>query len=151
MPRQHPTGDYAITSMYSVPDDAWYLELDLIAGQRHLVTAIVPDEDPAREPTISFNPREGHVDLPYDVIRWFMDQVDAEIRTSRAWMRLRPDLVEVIHQLRQEHMSVIDDADFPHVLAGLRATLPEADLPAVLEAAFGRNPDGTSVDYTQGP
>ncbi|MFB7338333.1 hypothetical protein ACFC00_43120 [Streptomyces adustus] len=42
----HPDGDYAITAMYSVPDDARYLELDLVAEQRDLVTAIVPDEDP---------------------------------------------------------------------------------------------------------
>ncbi|WP_405874256.1 hypothetical protein OHB11_37615 [Streptomyces zaomyceticus] len=87
---RHPDGDYAITAMYSVPDEAWYLELDLVAGQRKLVTAIVPDEDPAREPTLCFNPHAGHADIPYEVMRWFMDQVDQEIRTSRAWMGLRP-------------------------------------------------------------
>ncbi|MFF3941384.1 hypothetical protein [Streptomyces phaeofaciens] len=145
MPLSHPDGDYAITAMYSVPDDAWYLELDLVAGQRNLVIAIVPDEDPAREPTVCFNPRGRHVDVPYKVMRWFMDQVDEEIRTSRAWMRLRPELVEIIYQLRQEHMGVIDDDTFTDVLAELRATVPEADLPAVLEAAFGRNPDGTTI------
>ena len=142
---RHPDGDYAITAIYSVPDDAWYLELDLVAGQRNLVIAIVPDEDPAREPTVCFNPRGRHVDVPYKVMRWFMDQVDEEIRTSRAWMRLRPELVEIIYQLRQEHMGVIDDDTFTDVLAELRATVPEADLPAVLEAAFGRNPDGTTI------
>ncbi|MEU5539193.1 hypothetical protein [Streptomyces sp. NPDC020362] len=149
MPIQHPKGDYAITAMYSVPDDAWYLELDLVAGQRNLVTAIVPDEDPAREPTVCFNPHGPHVDVPYEVIRWFMDQVDAEIRTSRAWMRLRPDLVEIICQLRREHMGAIADDTFRHVLAEVRATVPEADLPAVLEAAFGRKPDGTTMDQPQ--
>lgn len=131
-------GDYAITSMYSVSDDAWYLELEHVAGQRHLATAIVPDEDPAREPTVRFHPGGGRTELPYEVVRWFMDRVDAEIRGSRAWMRLRPELVEVIHRLRREHMGSVDDEDFPEVLAELRATLPEADLPAVLEAAFGR-------------
>ncbi|MFI5722295.1 hypothetical protein [Streptomyces cyaneofuscatus] len=30
----HPGGDYAITEMYSVPDDAWYLQLDLVRDQR---------------------------------------------------------------------------------------------------------------------
>ncbi|MGW7090688.1 hypothetical protein [Streptomyces sp. NPDC054874] len=44
----HPGGDDAITEVYSVPDDARYLELDLVPDQRVLVTAIVPDEDPAR-------------------------------------------------------------------------------------------------------
>lgn len=148
---RHPDGDYAITTMYSVPDDAWYLELDLVAGQRTLVTAIVPDENPAREPTVCFNPHAGHADVPYEVMRWFMHQVDEEIRTSRAWMRLGPNLVEVIYQLRQEHMGVIDDDDFPQVLADVRTTVPEEDLPAVLEAAFGRNPDGTTMDHPQTP
>ena len=31
---RHPDGDYTITAMYSVPDDAWYLELDLVANQQ---------------------------------------------------------------------------------------------------------------------
>ncbi|MFE3073555.1 hypothetical protein [Streptomyces sp. NPDC059247] len=148
---QHPDRDYAITVMYSVPDDAWYLELDLVAGQRTLVTAIVPDEDPAREPTVCFNPHAGHVDVPYQVMRWFMHQVDEEIRTSRAWMRLRPELVEIIYQLRQEHMGVINDAEFPQVLADVRTMVSEEDLPDVLEAAFGRNPDGTTMDHPQAP
>ncbi|MGW1188840.1 hypothetical protein [Streptomyces sp. NPDC002559] len=148
---RHPDGDYAITAMYSVPDDAWYLELDLVAGQRNLMTAIIPDEDPAREPTVCFNPQAGHVDVPYEVVRWFMHHVDEEIRTSRAWMRLRPELVETVCRLRQEHMGAIDDDDFPRVLAEVRATVPEADLFAVLEAAFGRNPDGTLVDHPQAP
>ncbi|MEU2283675.1 hypothetical protein ABZ614_17380 [Streptomyces sp. NPDC013178] len=151
MPFPHPDGDYAITAMYSVPDDAWYLELDLVAGQRNLVTAIVPDEDPAREPTVCFNPHGPHVDVPYEVMRWFMDQVEEEIRTSRAWMRLRPDLVEVIHGLRQEYLGVIDDDDFARVLAEVRDAVPEADLPAVLAAAFGRKPDGSAVDHRQAP
>ncbi|MZF58538.1 hypothetical protein GTX53_32690 [Streptomyces sp. SID5594] len=136
-----PGGDYAITEMYSVPDDAWYLELDRVRGRRTLVTAIVPDEDPAREPTVWFDSRGPHPDIPYEVMRWFMDPVDAEIRTSRAWIRLRPELVAVIHDLRQEHMGAIDDADFPHVLDQVRAAVPEADLPAVIEAAFGRHLD----------
>ncbi|MFJ9870164.1 hypothetical protein [Streptomyces sp. NPDC101165] len=149
MPFPHPNGDYAITTMYSVPDDAWYLELDLVAEQRNLVTAIVPDEDPEREPTVCFNPHGRHLDVPYEVMRWFMDQVEQEIRTSRAWMRLRPELVEVIYQLRQEHLGVIDDDDFRDVLAEVSAAVPQADLPAVLEAAFGRKPDGTTIDQGQ--
>ncbi|MEU9878052.1 hypothetical protein [Streptomyces phaeochromogenes] len=146
MPVPHSNGEYAITAMYSVPEDAWYLELDLVAGQRTLVTAIVPDENPARVPTVCFNPGGRHVDVPYEVMRWFMDQVDEEIRTSRAWMLLRPELVEAIYQLRQEYMGVIDDDDFPDALAEVRVAVPAADLPAVLAAAFGRRPDGTTLD-----
>ncbi|MGW6707610.1 hypothetical protein ACWGDE_22345 [Streptomyces sp. NPDC054956] len=148
MPIPHPNGHYAITAMYSVADDAWYLELELAAEQLHLVTAVVPDEDPAREPTVCFDPRGRHLEVPYEVMRWFMDQVDEEIRSSRAWMQLRPELVEVIYRLRQEYMGLIDDEDFPQVLAEIRAALPEADLPAVLSAAFGLNPDGTTVDHS---
>ncbi|MFD7966311.1 hypothetical protein ACFV5J_36555 [Streptomyces zaomyceticus] len=148
---RHPDGDYAITAMYSVADDAWYLELDLVAGQRTLVTAIVPDEDPAREPTLRFNPHPGHAAIPYEVVRRFMDQVDEEIHTSRAWMGLRPELVEIIHRLRQEYMGVIDDDDFPQVLADLRTTVPEEDLPVILEAAFGRHPDSTTTEHPQTP
>ncbi|MFD6326441.1 hypothetical protein ACFWOL_27070 [Streptomyces sp. NPDC058442] len=148
---RHPDGDYAITVMYSVPDDAWYLELDLVAVQRALVTAIIPDEDPARGPTVCFDPHAQHADVPYEVMRWFMHQVDEEIRTSRAWMRLRPELVEIIHRLRQEYLGVIDDDDFPRVLADVRTTVSEEDLPAVLEAAFGRNPDGTTMDHSRTP
>ncbi|MFC9247695.1 hypothetical protein ACFT7S_27915 [Streptomyces sp. NPDC057136] len=146
MPLPHPNGDYAVTAMYSVPDDAWYLELDLVADQRTLVIAIVPDEDPAREPTVCFDPCGRHVDIPYEVMRWFMDQVEEEIRTSRAWMRLRPELVEVIVGLRQEYLGAIDDNEFGHVLTEVRTTVPEADLPTVLAAAFGRRPDGTTTD-----
>lgn len=147
MPVPHPNGEYAITAMYSVPDDAWYLELDLVAGQRTLVTAIVPDEDPARDPTVCFDPGGQHVDIPYEVMRWFMDQVEDEIRTSRDWMLLRPELVEAICRLRQEYMGVIDDDNFPVVLAEVRVAVPAADLPAVLAAAFGRKPDGTTLDH----
>ncbi|MEV3929874.1 MULTISPECIES: hypothetical protein [unclassified Streptomyces] len=142
----HPTGDHSITTMYSVPDDAWYLELDLVATRRALVLAIVPDEDPAREPTVCFDRTGEHLDIPYSVIRWFMEQVEAEIRTSRAWMRLRPALVEVVHGLRQEYLGVISDDEFHDVLRQVRTEVPEDDLPAVLAASFGRRPDGTTTD-----
>ncbi|MFF0415546.1 hypothetical protein ACFYUY_34580 [Kitasatospora sp. NPDC004745] len=144
-----PSRDYAITAMYSVPDDAWYLELDLVREQRAVVTAVIPDEDPACEPTVCFDPQGRHLDIPYEVMRWFMDQVAEEIRTARAWMRLRPELVEVVHRLRQEYLGCVDDTDFPDVLAEVRAAVPDADLPAVLAAAFGREPDGSFMDGTQ--
>lgn len=64
-------------------------------------------------------------------------------------MRLRPDLVEAIHRLRQAHWGTVDDDEFPRLLAGVRTDIAEADLPAVLAAAFGRNLDGTPVDDVQ--
>ncbi|MFD7320223.1 hypothetical protein ACFV9D_03890 [Streptomyces sp. NPDC059875] len=139
----HPSGDYALQILYSLPDDAWYLELDLVAEQRTLLIGVVPDEDPDREPTVCVDPVSGHHHIPYDVMRWFMEHLDHEIATSRAWMGLRPDLVEVIHGLRQEYLGVIDDERFAAVHAELRSTVPAADLPAVLDAAFGRNADGS--------
>ena len=145
MPFPHPDGDYGITVMYAVADDAWYLELHLAADHRALVTAVVPDEDPVREPSLSFNPQGLLPDIPYEVMLWFMDQVEKEIRRSRAWMLLRPELVAVIRKLRQEYLGAIDDEDFPRVLAKVSNAVPAADLPAVLASAFGRKPDGTPV------
>ncbi|MCQ8770454.1 hypothetical protein [Streptomyces telluris] len=113
MPFPHPDGDYMITAMYSVPDEAWYLELELAAKQLHLMTAVVPDEDPAREPTVCFEPHGRHVQIPYEAMRWFLDQVDEEIRSARGWMQLRPELVEAVYELRQEYMGAISDDDFP--------------------------------------
>ncbi|MFB8035480.1 hypothetical protein ACFC5Z_21495 [Streptomyces sp. NPDC056004] len=84
-------------------------------------------------------------------MRWFMHQVDEEIRTSRTWMRLRPELVEIVYQLHQERMGVINADHFPQVLTELRTTVPEAGLPAVPEAAFARNPDGTTKDHRKRP
>ncbi|MEU6984860.1 hypothetical protein ABZ946_15770 [Streptomyces sp. NPDC046324] len=134
----HDGADYALQILYSVPDDAWYLELDHVAGNRTVLTAVVPDEDPAREPTVCVDPVSGHHSVPYDVMRWFMEHVEEEIRTSRGWMRLRPELVEIIRELREEYLGVIDDERFRRVSAELRATVPVEDVPAVLEAAFGR-------------
>ncbi|MCT4354223.1 hypothetical protein M5362_13900 [Streptomyces sp. Je 1-79] len=139
----HEGGSYALQILYSVPDDAWYLELDHLAGNTTVLTAVVPDEDPSREPTVCVDPVSGHHRIPYDVMRWFMEQVAEEIRTSRGWMRLRPDLVDIIRALREEYLGVIDDERFGPVLAELRATVPAGDLPAVLEAAFGRSADGS--------
>ncbi|MFJ7065102.1 hypothetical protein [Streptomyces sp. NPDC101115] len=142
----HASGRYTITRLYSVADDAWYLELDEAVGQRMLVVATVPDEDPAREPNVWFDARGGERAIPYDVLRWFMDEVAEEIRTSRDWMELRPEIVEVIHELRQEYLGVIADEDLPPVLAGVRARVPEADLADVMLHAFGRGPDGEIPD-----
>ncbi|MFE7564075.1 hypothetical protein [Kitasatospora sp. NPDC057500] len=144
-----PSGDYAITTMYSVPGDAWHVELELVREQRTVAIAVVPDEDPAHEPTVCFVPRERHLDIPFGVMRWFMDQVEEEIRTSRAWMRLRPELVEVVHRLRREHFGAVVDDDFDEVLVELRGVVAGSDLPVVLAAAFGRHTDGTALDGIQ--
>ncbi|MFF7457159.1 hypothetical protein [Kitasatospora sp. NPDC008115] len=144
-----PSDDYAITTMYFVPGDAWHVELDLVREQRTVVIAVVPDEDPAREPTVCFDSRGRYPDIPFGVMRWFMDQVEEQIRTSRAWMRLRPELVKVVHRLRQEHFGAIDDDDFADVLAELRDVVAERDLPVVLAAAFDRHTDGTAMDGMQ--
>ncbi|MFF3489173.1 hypothetical protein ACFYXC_38920 [Streptomyces sp. NPDC002701] len=56
---RHPDGDYTITAMYSVPDDAWYLELDLVPKQQTLVTAIVPDEDRHGNPQCASTRTQG--------------------------------------------------------------------------------------------
>ncbi len=55
----HPGGDDAITEVYSVPDDARYLEPDLVRDRRALATVIVPDGNPAREPVVRFDPEDG--------------------------------------------------------------------------------------------
>lgn len=88
----------------------------------------------------------GDVEIPYEVIHWFMGHVEEQISASRAWMQLRPELVEVIYRLRQEHSGCVDDDDSPHVLAEVRATVPETDLAAVLAAAFGRQVGGATSD-----
>ncbi|MFD7973411.1 tautomerase family protein [Streptomyces clavifer] len=61
-------------------------------------------------------------------------------------MRLRPELVEVIHRLRQEYLGAIDDDHFPRALAEVRTAVLAADLLVVLASAFWRKPDGTPVD-----
>jgi hypothetical protein len=78
---------YAIQATYAVPDDAWYLELSE-AGPAGLpgsafLTAIVPDEDPSREPMIAFPPTAER-EVPYRVMRWFMEKVTEEVERSRA-------------------------------------------------------------------
>ncbi|MFI5530904.1 hypothetical protein ACIA8O_20425 [Kitasatospora sp. NPDC051853] len=141
--------DYLTTACYVLGDNAWHLELEDLRHQRLLVSAVIPDEDPAREPVFRFEELEEAQQVPYEVMRRFTDQVEEEIRSSRAWMRLRPELVAVVHHLRQEHAGWIDDEDLPGALAGLRASVPEADLPAVLAAAFERALDGTELDRAE--
>ncbi|MFE4361927.1 hypothetical protein [Kitasatospora sp. NPDC056800] len=149
MPTPSPDPDYSVTTGYDLSDDAYFLELRLRADPRALVAAVVPDEDPAQEPMISLDPRGRAVDIPYEVMRWFLRLVEEEVDAVRAWMRLRPELVALVHRLRQEHRGVIDEAGFPGVLAEVRAAVPEADVATVLRAVFGaegeRLPRGPGV------
>ncbi|MFJ9691734.1 hypothetical protein [Kitasatospora sp. NPDC101183] len=143
MPPSDPGGEYAITSLYSPSEDAYVLELNRVADQRFVAAAVVPDEDPAKEPYLSFDPREPEVRLPYEVMRWFMDQVAEEVEFARGWMRLRPELVAVVGPLRLRYSGSISEEDLPGVLAAIRAAVPEEDVATVLEAAFPRSFGGS--------
>ncbi|MFE7774687.1 hypothetical protein ACFU5O_12410 [Streptomyces sp. NPDC057445] len=138
---KHDAGAYALQILYSVPDDAWYLELDDAAKGTTLMTAIVPDEEPGREPTVCFNADAGHRDVPYEVMRWFMDQVAEEIRNSRGWMGLQPELVETIRQLRQVFLGVVAEDEYPPLLVILSGLHSEHDVGLVVEGAFGIDRD----------
>ncbi|MFI6104078.1 hypothetical protein [Streptomyces sp. NPDC051310] len=142
---EHGGRDYALQIMYALPDDAWYLELYDVPRHRLLALAIVPDEDPRREPTVCFHPGPDpdveHHEVPYEVMRWFLDQVEAEIRTSRGWMRLRPRLVEIVRQLREIYQGGPRDEEYPALTVILRELVAEEELAPVLEGAFGELPD----------
>ena len=90
---------YALQYTYAVPDDAWYVELseavpaptswaDIPNAATYLpgsafLTAVVPDEDAAREPTICLHPASERT-VPYEVMRWFMEKVTEEVERCRA-------------------------------------------------------------------
>jgi hypothetical protein len=98
--REHNGVHYAIQHTYAVPDDAWYIELsesqapppgdregdwspDATSTGPPFLTAIVPDEDPSREPTVAIH---GDRDVPYTVLCWFMEYVVAEIDRAKLAM-----------------------------------------------------------------
>lgn len=134
---EDPSRAYALEIMYSVPDDAWYLELEHIVDQRTVMTAIVPDEDPGREPTVCVDPVSGHHHVPYDVVRWFMGHVECEIESSRGWMALRPELVAVVRQLREMDRDGEIRGDFAALRVLLAGVLAPEDLALVADGAFG--------------
>jgi hypothetical protein len=88
---------YALEFTYAVPDDAWYIELseavpapsawaDIPGAFSHLpgpalLVAVVPDQDPAREPMIHVNGKHA---IPYEIVRWFMEKVGEEVERCRA-------------------------------------------------------------------
>jgi hypothetical protein len=95
----HAGRRYAVQFTYAVPDDAWYVELseaipapeslaDVPGAESHLpgsafLTAVVPDENPAREPTITILSAPERL-IPYAVMHWFMQHVADEVARSRA-------------------------------------------------------------------
>lgn len=101
----HAGRRYAVQFTYAVPDDAWYVELseaipapeawaDIPGAETHLpgrafLLAIVPDENPAREPTITVPSTPERI-IPYEVMRWFMQHVADEVTRSRGSRRPAP-------------------------------------------------------------
>ncbi|MET8438455.1 hypothetical protein ABZV61_38220 [Streptomyces sp900116325] len=47
--------------------------------------AFVPDEDPSLEPTVHIHSHDEHV-VPYEIMRWFMGAVAAQVEHCRAAM-----------------------------------------------------------------
>ena len=89
---------YAVQFTYALPDDAWCVELseavpapaawaDIPNAETHLpgdafFTAIVPDEDLTREPTIHVHGNSERA-VPYDVMCWYMEKVAQEVERCR--------------------------------------------------------------------
>lgn len=99
---EHNGRHYAVLFHYALPDDAWRLELSEAVpapaswagtpgAERFLhgpavISALVPDEDPAAEPTVRVWSPEGERVVPYEVMRWFMDHVAREVLRCRGAM-----------------------------------------------------------------
>ncbi|MBZ4318099.1 hypothetical protein [Streptomyces huiliensis] len=89
---------YAVQYHYALPDDAWCVELseavpapaawaDDPTAQTHLpgpafLVGVIPDEDPALEPTVRVFSPDGHV-IPYEITRWFMELVADQVERCR--------------------------------------------------------------------
>ncbi|MEU2611134.1 hypothetical protein ABZ570_06020 [Micromonospora sp. NPDC007271] len=96
---EHAGTRYAVLFTYAVPDDAWYVELSEAVpappawasspdAETHLpgaalLTAVVPDEDLIRQPTIVVHPDSERV-IPYEVMRWYLGKVAEEVERCRA-------------------------------------------------------------------
>lgn len=95
---------------YALPDDAWCVELseavpapeawaEVPNAQTHLpgaafLVAVIPDEDPDREPTVHVHSHDEHV-IPYQILRWFMDHVGEQVERCRiAFEQGEPEAVE---------------------------------------------------------
>ncbi|MFG3506977.1 hypothetical protein ACGF5F_15840 [Streptomyces sp. NPDC047821] len=102
--REHAGRHYAILFHYALPDDAWSVELSEAvstaakgagnsdAAVTHVpgvavLRALVPDEDPTLEPTVRVYSPDEHV-VPYEIMRWFMEQVADQVERCRAAFEL---------------------------------------------------------------
>lgn len=98
---EHAGRHYAALFHYALPDDSWRLELseavpvpdraDIPGAEKYrhgtaLIAALVPDEDPSLEPTVHLCSLNDCF-IPYEVMRWFMQYVDAEVQSCRAAMQ----------------------------------------------------------------
>jgi hypothetical protein len=104
--REHAGRHYAVQWHYALPDNAWAVELseavpapDSWADNPDAVThlpgppflvALVPDEDPALEPTVHVTGPGEHV-VPYPVMVWFMEHVAAEVERCRTALAANAD------------------------------------------------------------
>ncbi|MFF9631295.1 hypothetical protein [Streptomyces fradiae] len=134
--RPAPQPDYRITRTYALPEDAWHIELDHRDASR-LVTAVIPDEDPAREPSFHLFAPDGH-DVPYEVLVWFMAEAADEVRTLRAWTKLPAAAVDTVVALREAVAADgWADEDGPALLALLSDALPGDQVAAVVLEVLG--------------
>ncbi|MFC4612260.1 hypothetical protein ACFO9E_31590 [Streptomyces maoxianensis] len=53
---------------------------------RDFMAALVPDEDPSREPEFHVHSPDGHV-VPYEIVHWFMGHVADEVQRCRGAMQ----------------------------------------------------------------
>ncbi|MFF8384739.1 hypothetical protein [Streptomyces kanasensis] len=131
-----PPSGYGITRIYVLSEDAWHLELDH-GDERRLFTAVIPDEDPRREPSFCLDAGGRHRHVPYEVMRWFMAEVADEVERCRAWTRLPPAAVDAVVRLRDVVADGWGDEDHPAALALLSETLPPDQVAAVVEEVLG--------------
>ena len=96
--REHAGRHFAVQFHYALPDDAWCVELseavpapatwaDIPNAVSHLpgpafMVALVPDEDPALEPTIHIHNHDERV-VPHEILAWFMAKVVEEVERCR--------------------------------------------------------------------
>lgn len=73
---QHEGDLYEFLAMYSLPNDAWSLELTKLSPDGGMIVALVPDEDLSLPVRMVF----GNCEIPLTVLRRFLAEVDAEER-----------------------------------------------------------------------
>jgi len=107
--REHGGRHFAVTR--SEPDDVWCLELSEAVSApaswagipnavthlpgRNLVIAVVPCEDRTVEPTMCFLRNDEDIEIPYEIMRWFMEMVAEDVQHCRAAMSAADSAVAV--------------------------------------------------------